>query len=412
MLEGYRVLDLSGELAYLAGKILGDLGADVIKVEPPGGDPGRLVGPFYGDEPDPERSLYWLSYNSNKRGVTLSLESARGKELFRALVRTSHFLIESFAPGYLDGLGLGWSHLRRLNPRLIMVAVTPYGQTGPYSTYPASDLEIMATSGLLSVLGVPGRPPVRTALPQSYLWAGMSAAMGALTANLLRGDSGPGQHVDVSAQASTLWAMAPAPTFWDVLGEDVVRDGEFVTGRSVTGAKMRAVYECRDGYLNFIVYGGAAGRATNRALVQWMRDEGFDPGYAGEIDWDGLNITTVTQEEMDRIEAPVTEFLARQTKRGFLRQALNRRMLGYPVATAEDIAADEQLEARSFWQQVEHPHLGITLPYPGGFGKFSSAFCGIRRPAPRIGEHNAEVFEEELGLLGDEGRSFAADGVI
>lgn len=412
LLAGYRVLDLAGDIGYLAGKILGDLGADVVKIEPPGGDPGRRRGPFYGDAPDPERSLPWFAYNSNKRGITLEVGSRAGAALFLRLVHDADFLIESFAPGHLDGLGLGWAALKEANPRLVMVSVTPYGQTGPYSGYVAGDLELMATSGLMSVLGSPDKSPVRCALPQSHLWAGMSAAMGALTAHHCRVRSGVGQHVDVSAQASTLWAMAPAPTFWDVLGQDVVRDGQFVTGRSVTGARMRAIYRCRDGFLNFIIYGGAAGRATNRSLIQWMHDEGFDPGYAGEVDWERFDVTTVTQEEMDRIEAPVARFLADRTKREFMQEAIARRMLGYPVATAEDVLADEQLEARGFWQDVPQPHLDATLRYPGGFARFSGAFCGIRGAAPLIGEHNAEVYGGDLGISAAELDDLAAGGVI
>lgn len=412
MLTGYRVLDLTTELAYLGGKILGDLGADVIKVEPPGGEAGRMIGPFCGDVPDPERSLYWLAYNTSKRGLTLSLGTVRGRELLKELVSTADFLVESFSPGQLEEMGLGWEELKLINPKLIMVSVSPYGQTGPYRNYSASDLEIMATSGLLSLLGSPDRPPVRTSLPQSYLWAGMSSAMGAMVAHFRRGMDGRGQHVDVSAQASTLWATIPAPAFWDVLRQDVVRDGEFVTGRSITGAKMRAVYKCQDGYLNFIIYGGAAGRGTNRALVEWMREEGFDPGYAGEVDWESFDITTVTQDEMDRIEGPVAEFLSRQTKQEFLTQALERRMLGYPVSTAEDILADEQLDARGFWQEVEYPELEQTFRHPGGFAKFSSGFCGVRRPAPRIGEHNSDVYHGELGLSLDEIETLAENGVV
>lgn len=412
LLSGYRVLDLASEIGYLAGKILGDLGADVVKVEPPGGDPGRERGPFYGGSSDPELSLPWFAYNSNKRGVTLAIDSAEGHEILLRMVREADFLIESFSPGYLSCLGLDYSDLSREAPNLVMVSVTPFGQSGPYSGYVAGDLELMATSGLMSVLGSPDREPVRSTLPQSPMWAGMSAAMGALTAHHCKGETGRGQHVDVSAQAGTLWAMAPAPTFWDVLGQDVVRDGQYVTGRSVTGAKMRAVYPCRDGYLNFIIYGGAAGKATNRALVQWMRDTGFDPGYAAEVDWDTFNITTVTQEEMDRIEEPVAAFLSGRTKEEFLNEAIGRRMLGYPVATAEDILADDQLKARDFWQDVEHPELGATLRYPGGFAKFSSGFCGIRRPAPRIGQHNAEIYGGELGLSAEELERLSASGVI
>lgn len=175
---------------------------------------------------------------------------------------------------------------------------------------------------------------------------------------------------------------------------------------------MRAVYKCRDGYLNFVIYGGAAGRVTNKALVEWMREEGFDPGYVGEVDWDSFDIATVTQEEMDRIEGPVAEFLSGKTKQEFGKQAKERRMLGYPVSTVEDIAADEQLEARDFWQDVEYPGRDLTLRVPGGFAKFSAASCGISRPAPRIGEHNPEILQEELGLPNEETQRLAEKEVI
>src|SRR5665811_990501 len=331
-------------------------------------------------------SLGLISFNSSQPSPISSNWPGEKLSTRKSAVSTADFLVESFSPGQLEEMGLGWEELKLINPKLIMVSVSPYGQTGPYRNYSASDLEIMATSGLLSLLGSPDRPPVRTSLPQSYLWAGMSSAMGAMVAHFRRGMDGRGQHVDVSAQASTLWATIPAPAFWDVLRQDV--------------------------YLNFIIYGGAAGRGTNRALVEWMREEGFDPGYAGEVDWESFDITTVTQDEMDRIEGPVAEFLSRQTKQEFLTQALERRMLGYPVSTAEDILADEQLDARGFWQEVEYPELEQTFRHPGGFAKFSSGFCGVRRPAPRIGEHNSDVYHGELGLSLDEIETLAENGVV
>ena len=134
MLSPYRVLDLTDEKGLLCGKILGDLGADVIKIERPGGDPARNIGPFYHDEPDPEKSLFWFALNTSKRGITLDIEKADGKEIFKKLVKSADFVIESFAPGYLDKLGLGYSELERLNPGIIMVSITPFGQTGPMRT--------------------------------------------------------------------------------------------------------------------------------------------------------------------------------------------------------------------------------------------------------------------------------------
>ncbi len=209
MLEPYRVLDLTGERGYLCGKLLGDLGADVIKIEKPGGDPGRNLGPFYKDIPDPEKSLYWFAFNANKRGITLNIETAQGQEIFKRLVGTADFVVESFAPGYMDSLGLGYSELSRINPRIIMTSITPFGQSGPYKDYKSSDIVDAAMGGILYPCGDPDRPPVQFAPPQSYYNAGVEAAIGTLMAHTYRQTSGQGQHVDVSIQASQERRAAP-----------------------------------------------------------------------------------------------------------------------------------------------------------------------------------------------------------
>ena len=132
MLGPYRVLDMADEKGLLCGKLLGDLGADVVKIEKPGGDPARKLEPFYHDEPDPEKSLFWFALNTSKRGITLDIETADGRGIFKKLVKSADFVIETFPPGYLDGLGLGYPELEKINPGIIMVSITPFGQAGPY----------------------------------------------------------------------------------------------------------------------------------------------------------------------------------------------------------------------------------------------------------------------------------------
>lgn len=411
LLEPFRVLDLTNEKGFLCGKILGDLGADVIKIEQPGGDPARNFGPFYKDEPDPEKSLYWFAYNNNKRGITLNLEMKTGREIFCCLVKTADFVIESFPPGYLEDLGLGYERLSNVNPQIIMTAISSFGQTGPYSQFQASDLVTMAMCGMMSLAGYPDRPPVRVSIPQSYMWTGMQAAAGTLLAHFYRGRTGEGQYVDISAQASMLCTLAHAPTFWDVNRVIPTREGPIMSGRSVTGAKMRTIYECKDGYINFIVYGGPAGRITNKALTEWMDEEGMATDYLKNKDWSTFDIATVTQEEIDQIEAPAAKFFKTKTKQEFFKEAIKRRMLGYPVATAEEIFADQQLIAREYWQRVEHPELETEITYPGAFCKFSLSSCGIRRRAPLIGEHNKEIYEE-LGYNGKDLLVLKQAGII
>jgi len=398
LLSPYRVLDLSNELGFLCGKILGDLGADVIKIEPPGGDPARRFGPFYGDQPDPEKSLFWFGFNNNKRGITLNLESARGRELFAQLVAKADFVIETFTPGYLDSLNLGYTALAKINSRLVLTSITPFGQTGPYSKFKASDIEIMALSGCMSLTGDPDRPPLRVTFPQSYGWTSSYAAMGALIAHYHRELTSEGQQVDVSAQACLLWAFSHAHTFWDLNRQVEKRAGSFMTGRSITGAKMRVFWPCQDGYLNFIIYGGEAGRRTNQALVEWMDSKGMAPDSLKQKDWKAFDIAQVGQEEIDRMEEPIESFFKGVTKAEFFKEVVKRQMLGYPVASVKEIFADPQHEARSFWQTIEHPELQTSFEYPGGFAKFSDGACQIWRRAPLIGEHNQEIYGQDLGM--------------
>lgn len=413
LLAPYRVLDLSQELGAFCGRILADLRADVVKIEPPGGDPVRRLSPFYQDHPRADRSLFWFTHQAGKRGVTLDLTAASGRALFRRLLERADVVVESFPPGTLDSLGIGPETLLAEKPDLVVTSITPFGQTGPYRGYKASDLELMALSGCMSVAGETGRPPVRVSHPQAAYWAGTYAAAGTILALFHRGQTGEGQHVDVSAQACLVSALGHAPAFWDLNHEDQRRHGVFMTGRSVTGAKMRVIWPCRDGSLNFIIYGGEAGRRTNQALVQWMLEKGMDvPPFLREKDWGRFDIATVTQEEIDRIEAAIAPFFAKLTKAEFYQGVIEREMLGFPVATPGDILGDPQLEARGFWEHVAHPELGATLLYPGPFTRIAGLEIGIHRRAPLLGEHNQAIYADELGLTPEDLLTLYEGGVI
>jgi crotonobetainyl-CoA:carnitine CoA-transferase CaiB-like acyl-CoA transferase len=403
VLGPYRVLDLTNSWGYLCGKILGDLGADVVKVEPPGGDPDRGLGPFYHGEPDGERSLYWAAYNTSKRGITLDLATATGRDLFLRLVGAADFVVESYQPGHLAALGLAFATLRAANPRLILTSITPFGTTGPYADYKGTDLEAMALGGFMAVTGQPGRPPLRvSSVPQAPMWASMHAAMGTLIAHWARERTGQGQHVDASGQASMIHSLAHAPTFWDVERTNPERGGEFMTGRSITGARMRAIWPVKDGYVNFIIYGGPAGIRTLQALVKWMEEKGVAPGVLKDKDWSRFDVATSTQEEIDSIEGPTALLFKTLTKSEYYTGVIERGMLGYPVATAEDHHADPQLAERGFWRDLPHPELGATLRYPGPFARFGAGTSELRRRAPLVGEHNVEIYHAELGLTMDE----------
>lgn len=376
-LAPYRVLDLTTELGWLCGKILAELGADVVKVEPPGGDPGR-DGPA------------WCAHNVGKRGVTLDLGMAGDRELLLRLAARADFLVESFPPGHLDALGLGWEVLHARNPRLVMTSITPYGQEGPLAQAPASDLELMAAGGAVWLTGDPDRPPVRISLPQAAYWASSYAAVGTLIAHHHRLACGLGQQVDASAQASMLPAIVHAPMFWDMLGTVPHRAGPFLVGRNVNGAAIRNVWPCRDGYVAFALYGGAVGRHSTRALVEWMAERGMAPDFVQEIDWDGFDAPAADAGLVDRLQDAIGTFLRTLTKREFYQGAIERRILGYLVATAEDVLEDEQLAARQVWQELD----GVR--HPSGYARFDGGPARPRGGAPGLGEHNGEVLAEVL----------------
>src|SRR5258706_12454989 len=324
LLAPYSVLDLTNDLGFLAGKIFGDLGAQVIKVEPPLGDPSRRRPPFLNNDDGYPQSLYWEAYNSNKRGITLDLTQPKARELFCRLAKTADFIIESFAPGTLREWGLDYEILRRENPGLILISITPFGQEGPYRDFAASDMEIMALSGAMSLAGEKDGEPMRVSVPQAPMWVGAEAVMGALTALAYRTLTGKGQHVDVSAQVAVMAALAHAPAFWDLNRENPEREGVFVTGRSLQGAKMRVMWPCKDGCLNFIIYGGAAGRHTNQQLAAWMAERGMAPEWLQNIDWSTFAVTDIDQEAVNRLEAPIADFFSTLTKQEFLAGAMNR----------------------------------------------------------------------------------------
>ena len=191
MLTPYRVLDLTTERGLLCGQMLGDMGADVVKIEPPGGSAARAIGPFYNDAPHPDRSLYWWAYNRNKRAITLDIERDAGRELLLRLVERADFFIESDNPGQMARHHLGFDDLAKINPALIYVSITPFGQDGPKASYADSDLIIMAAGGPLILAGDADRPPVRLGVPQAYLHASADAAVAALAAHHERDALGP-----------------------------------------------------------------------------------------------------------------------------------------------------------------------------------------------------------------------------
>jgi len=413
LLAPFRVLDLTDEKGFLCGKVLGDLGADVIKVEKPGGDPARRIGPFYHDEVDVEKSLYWFAFNMNKRGITLNIETAGGREVFKRLVKNADFVIESFPPGYMDRLGLGYSALGEINPRIIMTSITPFGQTGPYKDYKGSDIVGMAMSGLMYLIGNADRPPVRISFPQVYLHAGVEGAVGSMVAHYYREITGEGQHVDVSIQESMIIVTDNIQMYWDMNKVHVHRAGPGFD-RPLGGVFQPGIRKCKDGYVCFLLMGGLIGAGSSQGLVGWMNEEGMLPDFMKEVDWakwDWAALDDKAREVLRRMPEAVDNFLMTRTKAEVLEEGVKRRIMIYPVNTVKDIFENPQLKARDFWQEVEHPELGTTITYPGSFVKTAeNPWRGQR--APLISEHNAEIYEKELGFSREELVALKQGGII
>lgn len=387
----YRGLDLTDESGLFCGKILCDLGADIIKVEGPNGDPARNVGPHYGGTVDPEKSISWIALNAGKRSILLDIESADGREELKELVATADFFIESFPPGYLDRLGLDYETLGRINPRLIFTSLTPFGQSGSHRDFLGSDLVLWAMSGWMNQSGHRDRAPLRLSVPQSYLHGGMHAALGTLLALYSRHSSGLGQHVDVSNQEALLYLPLTTPLWWFYTRRKKSRNGNR-TGFSPSVAAL-TVWPCRDGEVQFSIWGGVLGRLVAR-LVDWMAEEGW-AGHLKDIDWGRLDVLGLSAQDVEKMEDVFSAFFREHTKKDLEENARKRRIPLAPVNTIEDLAKDVQLRARDYWVELENDAIGKRLVHPGAPWKFGVTPCrGPHASAPRIGEHGAEIRAE------------------
>jgi len=415
-----RVLDLADEKGLYCTKLLADLGADVIKIEKPGGDPARFIGPFYHDEPEPQKSLYWFQFNSNKRSITLNLETADGREILKKLIEKADVMVETFPPGQLGGIGLGYPVLRGINPSLILASITAFGQTGPYKDFKASDIVGEAMAGIMYLAGFPDDPPNRLYGSQAYHMASVQAACGILTALYVREMTGEGQHVDVSMQEAVAIAQESAMQTYDLRGE--IRQRTSVSGLAPAHPAM-GTFECKDGYVNIFLMTGLWS-----ILLDWMESE----GVAGDIRerYKGVfekldDLFLIFGLVMDREAyarflkdeyAPVDEhlraFLKSHTKQELYDGAQQRRLQISMVSTIEDLLENPQLKALGYFVDVEHPELGATLKYPGAPYQLSETPWRIQERAPLIGEHNSDIYEGELGFSKEELILLKQGGVI
>ena len=394
MLSPYTVLDLTDEKGELASMVLGDLGADVIKVEPPSGSPSRAMGPFLDDAPEMERSLQYFAFNRNKRGISLDLEAEAGRKTLFSLVGKADFIVESARPGEMAGRGLGFEAMRQANSRIVYVAITPFGQDGPHADFPASDLTLAAMGGPMSLQGHPDRPPVRLSLPQAWLHASVEAAVGALTAHALMLRTGQAQFVDVSAQTAMTWTMLQGMVAHAVQGRDFNRGGSIVQLGTIN---VQLVHECADGHVVVFPIGGALAK-----MVEWWVRDGIVPeDWMTAEDWPMYHVKLLQQQPVahtiEEVLDAVGAYVRDKTKNQLLEQGIADGVSIAPVNNMEDLTRFRHLQERGFWLTAPLPN-GQVAQVPGIFANLSGTPMKVRRWAPRLGEHTGEVLGDLLGM--------------
>lgn len=411
-----RVLDLTEGGCMLGGKMFSDTGADVIKIEPIGGSLSRIA-PYYKNIADPEKSLFWFAYNTNKRGITLDIHQPEGQRLFKKLVYTADIILESFGIDYMENLGLGYNELCKIKPDLVYSAITPFGQSGPKAGYKATDLTLWASGGFLNDCGDPDRAPVWIGFgPQASFFGGAEAAIGAMAAIWYRNNTEEGQFIDVSMQESTMSANMNVLPMWDVNQVEFKRVGA-VSFVAATRVRQPIYFRCRDGLIMILALGGNDPYATSSEhLVQWMKDEGMCPDWLAKLDWwKDYNAAVLNQELADKVGEAIEAFTMTKTKAELYENGAfgkYKQMLVAPVSNTRDISDDIQLEGRNFWMNLPHPELGNTVPYCGPFIRLSTSPIQFIKRAPLIGEHNAEIYIHELGMTAGDLKVLKDKGVI
>ncbi|MFC1820270.1 CaiB/BaiF CoA transferase family protein [Thermodesulfobacteriota bacterium] len=410
LLSGFRAIELTDEKGFVCGKILAAMGVDVIKIEKTGGDPSRNIPPFYQDSPDPEKSLYWLAFNTDKRSITLNLEESQGQELFRKLAERVDFILESFQPGFMDSHGIGYEALSRINPRIIMTSITPFGQKGPYSHYKASNLVSLAMSGILDNIGEPDRPPVKEALDSVYYEAAGAAALGTIISHYHREMTGEGQQVDISLQRCAAIRNTDNQFFWEFARRILGRQGSY---SMLSGSPRRWIYPCKDGDLVVRLERGMGGKPPGyKALSQWMDEEEAENPFQQGEDLDKFNMASLSRERQSAVEKGIIDFFSRYTREEIRQEALKRGIIVWVASSPSETMKSQQLFERDFWKSLNHPGSDITLDYPRHFFLSDKTENYVRKAAPHIGEHNNEIYQEELGLSAAEISQLKSDGII
>lgn len=389
MLSPYRVLDLTDHRGELAAMILGDLGADIIKIEPPGGSPARQNSASKGQQPGSRRGLQFLAFNRNKRSIILDLNDKSDHETLMALVAGADFVLESAYPGQLEQHGIGFAELKAANPKIVHVLITPYGCDGPAAKRVASDLTLSAMGGQAALQGSPDRAPVRVTVPQIWRHVGAEAAAASLIAHARMLATNEAQFVDLSAQCSATWTTMNAMDAFAIQGFDFERMGSTV---QMGTSAIDPVFACADGYLVALPMGPVI-----EPLLGHLIGDGLADASWFEEDWATLALRLASGEETlfsaEQIRETLARFFTLHTKAELFKLGLEVGVTLAPINNVADLLEFDQLTARNAWATIELP-TGDTVRAPGIFARLSKTPMTIRYPAPKADEHKKEILQE------------------
>ena len=405
-MNGYTALDLSDPKGYVCGMMLAEFGFEVIKIERPEGDPGRLRYPFIGGAPDLEKGIYWNSYNVDKKGITLNIETEKGKKIFLELVKKADVIIESFNPGYLDSLGLGYDELSKVNPKVVLTSITPFGQNTSRKNYKGGELICDALAGVMDNIGDEDRAPLIEPADTCVFYSNAAAVTATMTALYAANLQGEGQHIDVSIEEAAASRNPQGEMSWIFDRKIAKRMGPF----SKYGvAKVRTVWECKDGFVNWTLFAGNLGAKGNSALCQWMNEDGLENPLNEIEDWKHFDMSSISREKLDYWEVCIARFFKNHTKKEIDDEGSKRNLQATVLAGPKDVLQNEHLCFREYWTELEGPD-GTKLPHPKYFMLSSETENFTRKSAPHLGEDNEEVYTA-LGL-GNSIKELKAEGII
>jgi len=401
-LSGVKVLDFTGELGPYAAKLYAGLGADVIHLESPAGDPLRKLGPFYKNKPGSDSSLEFLYYNAGKRGMAIDITRDAGKDIFLKLCADADLLFESFAPGYLDKLGLSYDRLSALNPKLVQTSITPFGSFGPYKDLPGSDLTTSAMGGFLFLAGVGNEKPVRVSDNQAYRMAEAYAAVGGSIGLFFAQKTGVGQFVDVCCMEAVGMALENAAQFWDL--EGINRRGRGAEAASAT------VHPTKDGYVALVAIVGK-NKAMWQPFVKWMKEDKVEEWEVFDDDkWISPDYRS-SKEGYETFCRIFERYTRQHDKLTIYERGQANRVAISPVSNGKDLLENPQLQYREFFKTIHHENLGGDVTYPGAPYEFGKLTWRLGNAAPTLGQHTAEIMKS-LGYPPSEIDTLAKEGII